>query len=74
MAGCSSCGQTATTTETSDTVLPGDNEVYVMRYDNGFTEEVTGINVARQRIWSPETRPDGAKDAGPAAVYTLKNR
>lgn len=51
---------------------PSDTSVYVVTYDNGVAEEVTGLDAVRRKIWSPETRVAEGQDAGPLATYELK--
>lgn len=49
---------------------PPDEQRYLVMYPNMETEEVTGLDEARQRLFNPETRAtETARQAPPMGTY-----
>lgn len=51
---------------------PGDDQVYVVAYFNGVTEEVVGLDEARNRLIRPSSRVPEAADAPLGGTYAVK--
>lgn len=41
---------------------PSDDQVYVVTYFNGVSEEATGLNAARNLLINPASRVEGARE------------
>lgn len=52
---------------------PADDQVYVVTYFNGTTEEVQGLAEVRRRIMDPASRGEGTdRDGFVGATYSRK--